>query len=221
MSFFSPLLEKPWEQNRPILPQSSDREHTRRAGLRLLLIVVSVLFFLFIVAFLIRSQYPDWQPLAEEPSNPLFDPRTLWLNSAYLALASICMQWAKIKARKTNQASFPLGLGLAGLFSIAFVAGQILFWQQLSQRGFMVNSNPALSFFYLLTGLHAVHVGIGLLMWMLASWAAIAHSPKLSHYVDLCAIYWHFLLALWVVLFALLMSKPETYDAIVAFCGLG
>lgn len=221
MSFFSALLEKPWEQNGQLQSQSRDREHTRRAGLRLMLIVVSVLFFLFIVAFLMRSQYPDWQPLAEEPNNPLFNSSTLWLNSAYLVMASICMHWAKIKVHKTNHESFPLGLALAGLFSIAFATGQLLFWQQLSQQGFMVNTNPALSFFYLLTGLHVVHVGIGLVVWMFASWAAIAHSSKLRHYVDICAIYWHFLLGLWAVLFVLFMSKPETYDAIVAFCGLG
>ncbi|MFT4937678.1 MAG: cytochrome c oxidase subunit 3 [Paraglaciecola sp.] len=221
MSFLTPLMEKPWEQGPAPQSQQLGREHTRRAGLRLLLTVVSVLFFLFIVAFLMRSQYPDWQPLAEEPSNPLFNKNILWLNSFYLVAASVCLQWARVSGRHNKDMMLRIGLVLGGLFSGAFVTGQLMFWQQLYQQGFVVNANPALSFFYIFTGLHAVHVGIGLLAWIGALGAALRNSPKLRQYVDLCAIYWHFLLGLWVVLFALLVSKPETYNAIVAFCGLG
>jgi cytochrome c oxidase subunit 3 len=221
MSFLTPLMEKPWEQGPAPQSQQLGREHTRRAGLRLLLIVISVLFFLFIVAFLMRSQYPDWQPLAEEPNNPLFNKSILWLNSFYLIAASVCLQLARVSGRHKNNKMLLIGLVLGGLFSGAFVTGQLMFWQQLYQQGFVVNANPALSFFYIFTGLHAAHVGIGLLAWLGALGAAMGNSPKLAQYVDLCAIYWHFLLGLWVVLFALLVSKPETYNAIVAFCGLG
>jgi cytochrome c oxidase subunit 3 len=221
MSFLTPLMEKPWEQAGSPQQQGLGREHTRKAGLRLLLAVVSVLFFLFIVAFLIRSQYPDWQPLAETSSNPLFNKSILWLNSLYLLAASIFLQVARANARRQNRLILRFGLILAGLFSAAFVTGQLMFWQQLYQQGFVVNANPALSFFYIFTGLHAVHVGIGLLAWLGALAAMLRSSPKLSQYVDLCAIYWHFLFGLWLVLFALLVSKPETYNAIVEFCGLG
>jgi cytochrome c oxidase subunit 3 len=220
MSFLSPLLEKPWEQSGVAHHQTRSREYTRRSGLRLLLLVVSVLFLLFIIAFLMRSQYPDWQPLAENPTHPLFNLHTLWLNTVYLGLASLSIQWARI-GKNRSSVSLKLGLLLAGSFSIAFVTGQLLLWQQLNQQGFAVNANPALSFFYLLTGLHAVHVGIGLLMWGVALTSVITGSPKFKQYVDLCAIYWHFLFGLWVVLFVLLVSKPETFDAIVTFCGLG
>jgi cytochrome c oxidase subunit 3 len=221
MSFLTPLMEKPWEQVGAPQKQGLGREQTRKAGLRLLLTVVSVLFFLFIVAFLIRSQYPDWQPLAETSSNPLFNKSILWLNSLYLLAASICLQVARTNAQRQNRLFLRFGLVLAGLFSAAFVTGQLMFWQQLYQQGFVVNANPALSFFYIFTGLHAVHVGIGLLAWLGALAAMLRNSPKLSQYVDLCAIYWHFLFGLWLVLFALLVSKPETYNAIVEFCGLG
>ena len=221
MSFLTPLMEKPWEQAGSPQQQYLGREHTRKAGLRLLLAVVSVLFVLFIVAFLMRSQYPDWQPLAETSSNPLFNKSILWLNSLYLLAASICLQVARANARQQDRLILRFGLILAGLFSAAFVTGQLMFWQQLYQQGFVVNANPALSFFYIFTGLHAVHVGIGLLAWLGALAAMLRNSPKLIQYVDLCAIYWHFLFGLWLILFALLVSKPETYNAIVEFCGLG
>jgi cytochrome c oxidase subunit 3 len=114
-----------------------------------------------------------------------------------------------------------VGLLLGGLFSCAFVTGQWMLWQSLYQQGFVVNANPALSFFYIFTGLHAAHVAIGILAWIAAVLVVMRNSPKLKPYIELCAIYWHFLLGLWAVLFILLVSKPETYNAIVEFCGLG
>lgn len=226
MNTFADLTEKPWEQNGAPKSQNSGREHTRRAGLKVLLSVVSVLFFLFIVAFLMRSQYPDWQPLAEQASHPLFDKTQLWINTINLLFASAFLQAAKLSIRREQVGLSQITLILGGLFSCIFVAGQIAFWQHLHQQGFVVNTNPALSFFYLLTGLHAAHVIIGLLAWLVAVYVAISgrvnlNYAKLNQYIDLCAMYWHFLLALWGVLFVLLVSKPETYNAIVEFCGLG
>lgn len=221
MSFLSALTEKPWEQGISPQIQNTGAEHTRRAGLRLLLVVVSVLFFLFIVAFLMRSQYPDWQPLAEQANQPLFDKGQLWLNTFYLILASLFLQSSRVSSRLQKIMISQVTLVLAGVFSCAFVAGQLLFWQHLYQQGFVVNSNAALSFFYLFTGLHAAHIGIGLFVWLLALQAILRGRVKAKHYIELCAIYWHFLLALWLVLFALLVSKPETYNSIVEFCGLG
>ena len=221
MSFLTPLMEKSWEPVHNPLIQTSGREHTRRAGLRLLLSVVSVLFFLFIVAFLMRSQYPDWQPLAEQSSQALFNQSMLWLNTSYLIFASLCLQVARVSGRKNRFKTAKVGLILGGLFSCAFVTGQWMLWQHLYQQGFVVNSHPALSFFYILTGLHGLHVVIGILVWVLAVIVVMRDSPKLAQYIELCAIYWHFLLGLWAVLFILLVSKPETYNAIVEFCGLG
>jgi cytochrome c oxidase subunit 3 len=221
MSFLTPLMEKSWEPIRNPLTQGLGRDHTRRAGLRVLLTVVSVLFFLFIVAFLMRSQYPDWQPLAQQSDHPLFDKTLLWLNTGYLIFASICLQAARIGSRSDRLTIAKVGLLLGGLFSCAFVTGQWMLWQSLYQQGFVVNANPALSFFYIFTGLHAAHVAIGILAWIAAVLVVMRNSPKLKPYIELCAIYWHFLLGLWAVLFILLVSKPETYNAIVEFCGLG
>ena len=221
MSFLTPLMEKSWESVQNPQIQTLGREHTRRAGLRLLLAVVSALFFLFIVAFLMRSQYPDWQPLAEQSSQPLFNKTLLWQNTIYLIFASICLEVARISGRNNRRMIAKIGLIMGGLFSCAFVTGQYMLWQHLYQQGFVVNSHPALSFFYILTGLHATHVAIGILAWVVAVIVVLRNSAKLPQYIELCAIYWHFLLGLWAVLFLLLVSKPETYNAIVAFCGLG
>ena len=221
MSVFSALTDKPWQSNESNLgrPAVVD-DKVRRVGLRVLLVVISVLFLLFFVAFLMRSQYPDWQPLAEEPGHPLFDKATLWLNTGYLILASVCIQVARVWSRRESPKVTQLSITMGGLFCVAFVAGQLLYWQQLTALGHSVDVNPALSFFYLFTGLHAAHVFVGVLVWLMALVKALKASPRYRDYIELCAMYWHFLLGLWLLLFALLVSKPETYDAIAAFCGL-
>jgi len=201
--------------------EGGDTTQTAKVGLRLFLVVVSSLFFLFLVAFIARSQVADWLPLTE-PLAPLANPWQLWLNSVLLVCSCIALQWARVAARRGQLDGTVIGFALGGVFAIAFLGGQLWVWQQFVAWGYFVSSNPANSFFYLLTGLHGVHLLGGLVAWSrtLAKFLQRMPLPQLSANVELCAIYWHYLLGLWFVLFALLTSTPETYAAIAAFCGL-
>jgi cytochrome c oxidase subunit 3 len=86
--------------------------------------------------------------------------------------------------------------------------GQLVAWQQLNATGYFMAGNPANSFFYLLTALHGLHLLGGMWVWgrttMRLFAGADARSVRLS--VELCAVYWHYLLFVWVGLFALLLS---------------
>ncbi|WP_088330355.1 cytochrome c oxidase subunit 3 [Lacimicrobium sp. SS2-24] len=217
MSLFHSLTEKPWLQGNVVLPEQKSPERVRRSALKVLLSVISVLFLLFFVAFLMRSQYPDWRPLAEEPGQPLYYQGQLWLNTLYLVLSSFCFHWASVAVKRNSLKASQVGILVGGLFAAAFIGGQLIFWQQLQEQGFFVNHSPALSFFYLFTGLHIAHLVGGIIAWTMALFSLRTDQSR----VALCATYWHYLLVLWGVLFALLVSKPETYDAIAAFCGLG
>ena len=89
-----------------------------------------------------------------------------------------------------------------------FIAGQLIAWQQLVGSGYFLAANPANAFFYVLTALHGVHLLGGLVAWGRTAqkvWrGSDMQAVRLS--VELCAIYWHFLLILWLVLFYLLLS---------------
>lgn len=114
------------------------------------------------------------------------------------------------------------GLCGGGVFAIAFLTGQVWVWQQFVAWGYFVASNPANSFFYLLTGVHGLHLLGGLIAWGITVVKFLRHVPlpQLRVSVELCTTYWHYLLGLWFVLFALLTSTPQTYEAIARFCGL-
>lgn len=202
-------------------PDGVDRAKTAKVGLRVFLGVVTSLFLLLLLAFITRSQVADWQPLTE-PLAPLASTRQLWLNTLLLALGSLGLQWARVAARRGALPGAGLGFALGGLFAIAFLGGQLWVWKQFVDWGYFVSGNPANSFFYLLTGVHGLHLLGGLVAWGRTGVRFLGHVPlsRLAPSVELCAIYWHYLLGLWIVLFALLTSTPQTYQQIAAFCGL-
>lgn len=201
--------------------EGADRSQIARVGLRLFLVVVSSLFFLFLFAFIARSQMADWLPLTD-PLAPLANRWQLWLNSAFLVLSCIALQLSRMTARQARLGATVMGFALGGVFAIAFLVGQLWLWQQFVAWGYVVASNPANSFFYLLTGLHGLHLLGGLIAWSIIAAKFLRRVPlaQLSVSVELCTTYWHYLLGLWFVLFALLASTPQTYEAIARFCGL-
>ena len=153
---------------------------------------------------------------------PLANLSQLWLNSAFLVFSCIALQWSRMAARKARLGATVTGFAWGGVFAIAFLVGQLWVWQQFVAWGYFVASNPANSFFYLLTGMHGLHLLGGLIAWSRTVAKFLHRVPlrQLSASIELCAIYWHYLLGLWFVLFALLTSTPQTYEAIARFCGL-
>ena len=204
------------------------RSASAKTGLHLLMAAMSSMFFLFLLSYILRSQVSDWEALSE-PWQPLAQTGQLWFNTALLVVASISLELARRSIRQPERGHSRELLMLAGLSSIGFLVGQLVFWNFLTTRGFFADSNTANAFFFLLTGLHAVHLVGGLVAWIVATVRLERERrepteeglalTRLS--VELCATYWHFLLVVWMLLFALLSSSPGTYAAIAKFCGLG
>ncbi len=202
MSIFRALTEKPWTVEGPLYDlHDGGAFFLPRAvlGLRVFLAVVGVLFTLLIVAYADRMSLADWRPLPE--------PWLLWPNTVLLILSSIALQWACTAASRGQIEGVRSGLLAAGVLAFAFLAGQILAWQQLAASGYFAATNPANAFFYLLTALHGLHLAGGLVAWARTS-AKVrrgfeAAEVRLS--VELCAVYWHFLLVIWLVVFGLLL----------------
>ena len=165
-----------------------------------LLAVLTSLFMLFFSAYRIRMEYPDWVPLD--------DPQILWINSILLILASIFYQQAKNAAQQKEEGGIRVGLVLAGMFTFCFLYGQFWAWQHIHDQGLFIYSNPANAFFYVLTGLHALHIIGGLWVWARSTakvWLG-AEADEVKSSVELCTLYWHFLLVLWLIMFYLLLS---------------
>jgi cytochrome c oxidase subunit 3 len=218
VNIFHQLTEKPWAPVQSTVVDLRDGSafslRTETLGLRVFLVVVTALFSLLIMAYGSRMEFEDWRPA---PQLGL-----LWMNTAMLVLSSVAMQWARIAARRGEIDGVGIGLIAGGAFAAAFLGGQLLAWRQLNAMGAFDITNPAIGFFYLITALHGLHLLGGLVAWGRTSiklWRGVglAHL-RLS--VELCTVYWHFLLLVWAVLFGLLFSGNDNLGSLLAICGI-
>jgi cytochrome c oxidase subunit III len=141
-------------------------------------------------------------------------PKLLWFNTGVLVLSSVAMQWAYMAARRSDMDGVIVGLIVSGASAITFLAGQILAWQQLRVAGYFVASNPANAFFYLITAVHGLHLTGGLVALGRTTakvWQQGVGTTEVRLSVELCTIYWHFLLLVWLALLGLLTGWTDDF----------
>ena len=202
------LGAKPWleqgvtvdlrEEGPPSLPAA-------KIGLGVFLAVVGSLFALFVSAYSMRMNMVDWRAL------PV--PSLLWFNTGVLILSSVALQWAYMAARRNDIDGAIVGLCAGGASAVTFLVGQLLAWRELGAAGYFLASNPANSFFYLITALHGLHL-IGGLVALGRTTAKVWRGAEMIEVrlsVELCAIYWHFLLLVWLVLLGLLTGWTDSF----------
>jgi cytochrome c oxidase subunit III len=193
------LTAKPWLEAGPIGDPGASFLPTAKIGLGVFLAVVGSLFALLIGAYSMRMNMGEWRPA------PV--PKLLWLNTGVLMLSSGALQWAQVAARRGRINGVRAGLLAGSVFALAFLAGQLAAWRQLDAAGYYLTDNPAAAFFYLITGVHGLHLLGGLVALGRTTdkaWQGVAlANTRLS--VELCAVYWHFLLLVWLVFFGLLL----------------
>lgn len=202
------LTARPWlEQGSAAAFPGTESGPTPAAkiGLGVFLAVVGCLFSLFASAYFMRMGFPDWRAL------PL--PRILWLNTGLLVLSSVALQCAVLVVRNDQQDMVKLALVTGGLTALAFLAGQVVAWRQLVDEGYFLAGNPANSFFYLITAMHGLHILGGLVALGRTSVFAWLGTPRkrLTLSVELCAIYWHFLLFVWLAIFVVLAGWGASF----------
>ena len=204
-SIFQLLSQKPWDPEQAKLDNLHEGAtltiNKGKLGLRYLMIISTIFFCLFIVTYSDRLVYPDWKRMPE--------PFLLWINTLLLFVTSGFFVSAQLASSKNNFKIVKNRLITIGLLTLAFLIGQLLVWFQLVDKGYYVSSNPANAYFYVFTALHALHILGGLVYWVMTINKVWILSDivvaKAKHTVELCAIYWHFLLAVWVVLFGLML----------------
>ncbi|WP_312365526.1 cytochrome c oxidase subunit 3 [Ensifer sp.] len=194
------MLSKPWLE---VGHHHDPRPHGRhpiepaRLGLGVFLAVVGALFTLFISAYFMRMASTDWW------STPM--PKLLWLNTAVLAAGSLTLHAARLSAERHRDDAARTSLIAALALGLAFLAGQVFAWRELTDAGYRLADNPANSFFYMITAMHGLHI-VGGLIALVRTLLATRKGPidaKGTLSITLCATYWHFMLAVWIVLFAL------------------
>jgi cytochrome c oxidase subunit III len=159
---------------------------------------VTMLFAAFTSAYVVRRSGSDWRHVEL--------PAILWINTALLGISSVFVELANRYGLHRRWSHASSSLIAAVLFGFAFLGGQLTAWRQLVAMGVYVPSTPHSSFFFMLTGAHAVHIvaALAVLLWGLVGTRRAWSNPRAwSARMDLCRTFWHFLGGVWLFLFAL------------------
>lgn len=180
----------------PRLGHRDARANAASIGLWVFMGVVTALFSLFGMAYLMRMNSSDAVTLSL--------PWQLWISTALLAGGSVVLKRASTAAQLVDVMRTRRLLLAGGLCAIAFLCAQLWAWSALLEAQVMPAGNPAGSFFYMLTAMHGLHVAGGLVAWAWVMRAFRREPADGGWRIALCARYWHFMLAVWLALFAML-----------------
>jgi len=164
-----------------------------KTGMWLFLAAVTMVFAGFVSAYVVRRGVStDWRPISK--------PAVLWVNTVILLASSLTIERAR---RRTEGAA--VWLGVTSLLGALFLIGQYIAWQQLRAAGVYLATNPSSSFFYLLTGVHGLHLlgGVLALFYVAVRATTQAAWPGRPAAVEATALYWHFMDGLWLFVFLL------------------
>ncbi len=187
----------------PVVHGSAEEQEwrlpTRGAAAMLSLIIgETALFSIFVVAYIF---YMGKSVSGPQPGQvldiPVFMTICLWSSSLTIVLAERAIEHGKMKA-------FSLFWGLTILLGTIFLGGTALEWHKLIYHdGLTISTNLFGTTFYSLVGLHASHVVVGLIMLIVVFvFSLTGHiKPKHAYNIKTLALYWHFVDAVWVVVF--------------------
>jgi cytochrome c oxidase subunit 3 len=150
-------------------------------------------------AYIVRQAEGNWVK---------FDLPIAFYASTFVILASSAtLHWASRSAVKKRMAGLRTGLMMTLGLGLAFCFTQFLGWSELVQTKIFFTGNPSGSFLYVITGLHLVHLGGGIiyLIMVTARFLNGAYNMENKLPLQLLSTYWHFLDGLWLYLFVFLM----------------
>jgi cytochrome c oxidase subunit 3 len=179
-------------------------QRTSSTGISIGLCAIAMSFAALTSAMIVRKGSNDWKHIDV--------PWLLYLNTVVLIASSATLEVGRRRVARfmrtagTDGSVHPARWLEATLaLGLAFLAGQLIAWHQLAERGFYVATNPSSSFFYVLTAGHALHLFGGLFGLVLVLRRLSGPVPSLrKSTIDAATYYWHFMGVLWVYLLLLL-----------------
>jgi heme/copper-type cytochrome/quinol oxidase subunit 3 len=144
------------------------------------------------------------------PANLLDIPLTSQ-STFVLLMSSLTMVLAVYGAQTNRLKMMKLWLLATIVLGLIFIGYQVFEFTTFGNEGLNLSTNQFGASFFLLTGFHGVHVGIGVLYLgslLLASFRRTGLGPEAGVHVELAGLYWHFVDIVWIVLFTVIYLIP-------------
>jgi cytochrome c oxidase subunit 3 len=205
------------------IPNYGARLRRARMGLAVAMTPILMLFISFTAVYVFRREFlstdlsgpgfvQSWIPVRLPWSLLLANTVLLMASSVTIELARRVITREAALAPLQSMPGISLGderhfpwLGLTTVLGLGFLAGQLFAWSKLSAGGFHLAGGTSVSFVYILTGMHGLHLAGGILALLFANVAAVAQRPVESRriVVDITSWYWHCMTGLWIYILVL------------------
>lgn len=181
-----------------------ERPFISSAMLAIMMLIASelMLFSGLIGSFLIyRLSAPFWPP----PAMPRLPIEVTWVNTFVLLSSAVTMTLALRAVHRSRQRLTRRYLLATLALGVTFLAVQGSEWVRLVAHGLKLSSGMYGGTFYLLIGCHGAHVTAGVVWLACVVWLAMRgrYNARNAHGIELCAVYWYFVCAVWPLLFGL------------------
>lgn len=138
-------------------------------------------------------------------------PKIFFISTIVLLISSITLHRSYIRYKDGQEFEYKAFLVITFILGVAFILLQYQGWQQLNSYGIEIKGNPSGSFFYVISGLHVVHIlgGIAALTTALihAFILTFKVTEKRRHRFELVCQYWHFVDVLWIYLLSFMIIQ--------------
>lgn len=194
----------PWEEPRPPLPGPEARPPVSNAllGMLVFLAFEAMLFAGLIGAFLAyRLGSEAWPP----PGQPRLPLAVTWANTAALLCSGFTMRSALRAMRVGDHEGVRIGLSRTAVLGTVFLLVQGSEWVRLIGEGLTLSAGIYGATFYTVIGCHSIHV-LSAVIWLLIVRLRSSGDEYLAYRhvrIELCGMYWYFVVGLWPVLFTL------------------
>ena len=182
----------------PPAANRSSRIDAQLLGVLLFIISEAMLFGSFFTAYFFIRVVGN-EPWPPDPFE--FPVNVALMNTFILVFSSFTMHWALVSVKRGNRVGLQAGLLVTFLMGATFLATQM---NEYFKAGFSIHDGAFASVFYGLTGLHGLHVFIGLTLLAIMNIRTFRghFSPDAHMGVEMAGIYWHFVDVMWIIVFS-------------------
>ena len=188
----------------PTYPQETDRYNLQpKKFIVWLFMISSFIFFAGLTSgFIVYAG----DSLAKQLSIKM--PQAFLYSTILVVASSITLQWAYIQTKRLNFAKQRTGLYITLVLGLAFIGSQIYGWIVLTNLGaFFTSSNASISFVYVFTLFHILHIIAGLILMIGAVSSSYKSVPNVLNLfrMEITIVFWHFVDILWIYLYVFLL----------------
>jgi cytochrome c oxidase subunit III len=175
----------------------SSRIDAQLLGVLLFIISEAMLFGSFFTAYFFIRVVGN-EPWPPEPFH--FPVNIALMNTFILVFSSVVVHWSLVSIKRGNRTGLQAGLAITFLMGTTFLATQV---NEYFKAGFSIHDGSFASVFYGLTGLHGLHVFVGLTLLGIMNIRTLRghFSPQAHMGVEMAGIYWHFVDVMWIIVF--------------------